>query len=165
MIRVSNRQHSNSTGLQAGPQVQYVDRVVEVPVHTHSQSEPEIQVVEKEVHVPVVTERVIEKIIHMEAPPVDLSGIHAHISRHEEHLRALDAHNQRWIGGISSELEMQRRALVGIKTQRDIDRSRRLMLIRRMKKERAQAQKNELRLKLAIGASLLLSIVSLIVKL
>lgn len=164
MIRISNRNHSQSSGgISAGPQIQYVDRIVEVPVHIHSQSEPEIQVVEREV--PVVSERVVEKVVHIEAPQVDLAPIHERSNRHEKALIQLHELYQNMAHSISGELEMQRRALVGLKTQRDIDRSRRLMLIRRMKKEQNLAKKREFKLKLAIGAGLLLSIVSLIVKL
>ncbi len=63
---------------------------------------------------------------------------------------------------VGTELEMQRRALVSIKAQRDIDRSRRLMLIKRLKKETQIVKKQ---LKLTIIACILLSIISLIIKL
>jgi hypothetical protein len=65
---------------------------------------------------------------------------------------------------IITELEMQRRALVGIKAQRDIDRSRRLQLIKRLKKERNEQRDMNFKLKLAIGFSFFVSILTLIIK-
>ena len=62
---------------------------------------------------------------------------------------------------VGTELEMQRRALVSIKSQRDIDRNRRLMLIRKFKKE----QENVKKLKIIVVISLSLSIISLFIKL
>lgn len=69
------------------------------------------------------------------------------------------------LDAMQTELAMQSRALIAIKMQRDIDRNRRLMLLRRMKKEHMFRQRTELKLKIAITASLLLSIMSMLIKL
>lgn len=158
MKRISNRDHAHSSA--QAPMHVYVDREVEVVVEAPAPA-PQIVYVEKQVEVeaqPVQVERVI---IEKQIEQVDLSGIHADISKHEEALKYAHLVNSR----IAGELEMQRRAIVAIKAQRDIDRSRRLMLIRRLKKAKAAQKRHDLKLKLAIGASLILSIVSLIVKL
>lgn len=68
---------------------------------------------------------------------------------------------QRFQNVVMTELEMQRRALISIKAQRDVDRSRRLMLIRRLKKEH---KRTEFKLKLAMGASVIFTIAALIVR-
>lgn len=154
MIRISNRTHSEHS--LAGPQVHYVDRIVEV----QTQADPIIQTIENRVEVPVDRIIEVEKLVKVPVD-VDLSIINTHISNHEEYLQSLS--NQLKL--VAGELEMQRRALVAIKTQRDIDRNRRLMLMNRIKKEHKAHKKSVLKFKLAIGASLLLSIVSLIVKL
>lgn len=153
MERISNRHHSTKS--EAVVQYVYIEK--EAPVV--EMTEPEIQYVDreviKEIHIP--GETVVQA--------VDLSAVHEHInSKHAESVKMMDVH-QKWFGSIQNELEMQRRALVGLKAQRDVDRKRRLTLIKRMKKDQDIAKKHEFKLKLAIGASLLLSIVSLIVKL
>ncbi len=86
-----------------------------------------------------------------QAPEVDLEPIQEQLDQHEEVLKA-----------VCAELEMQRRALVAIKVQRDVDRSRRLMLIKRLGKERTASKKTVLTLKVAIAASLLLPLLMLI---
>ncbi len=93
-----------------------------------------------------------------QAPEVDLSPVHEHLNNHDQMLNQV----AQYVGKIMTELEMQRRALVALKQQRDVDRSRRLMLIQRMKKEQKLHQKTKLQMKVAIGAALLISIVSLI---
>lgn len=45
-------------------------------------------------------------------------------------------HTHKFLNKVMGELEMQRRAIIGLKAQRDIDRSRRLQLIMRLKKYR-----------------------------
>lgn len=57
------------------------------------------------------------------------------------------------ISKIITELEMQRRALVNIKAQRDIDRKRRLQLIMRLKKQRDEQKK--LNFKIILGITFL----------
>jgi hypothetical protein len=160
MIRVTNKSDQAS-------HVVYVDRPVIQEVEKQVISEPQIQFVEKEVikEVPVEVEKVV---VQKEIEKVDLSIIHTVLKNHEQVLKNCiidiqnSAKNEQL---IVQELEMQRRALVAIKMQRDVDRSRRLTLIRRIKKERDLHKNKSLKLKLAIGASLILSIVSLIVKL
>lgn len=152
-----------------------MERLSNRPLHGHKDaviqfkyiktpSEPEIQYieVEKEVAKEVHSDPVI---VHQE---VDLSEIYERLEDHAEHAHKQDQHInslQEQFHKVSSaaynELEMQRRALVGLKAQRDIDRSRRLMLIKRMKKEHNEHKKQLKGLKLAIYATLILSIVSL----
>lgn len=159
MIRVSNRQHDEHS--IAGPQVQFVDRLVEVPVEVASA--PEIVYVDREVI----------KEVHMEAPSeqiilkqeVDLAPIHGDIEEIRAVVNHNTAHYDQFLDILRTNVDMQSRALVALKVQRDIDRSRRLMLMKRIKKEHNAHKKTALKLKLAIGASLLISIVSLIVKL
>jgi uncharacterized protein with von Willebrand factor type A (vWA) domain len=140
-------------------QVVYVDRPVVHHVETSIASEPQVIFQDREVikEVPVEVEKVI---IQKEVEKVDLSEVHAHLAHHHNHLLELQKHAQL----AADELEMQRRALVGLKAQRDIDRSRRLMFIKRVKKERDTAKKLNLKLKLAIGVSLLMSLVSLLMR-
>lgn len=66
---------------------------------------------------------------------------------------------------VLTELEMQRRALVALKTQRDIDRKRRLQFIQRVQKQNVTLKNTNKRLMYAVGASLVLSVLSLIIKL
>lgn len=157
MHRISNRQHPNQ--VHVAPKVHYIEREVSVL------SEPQIieTQVEKLVEVPVDRIVEIEKLVEVPVK-VDLSGIHAHISKHEQYLMALQAQIDRNYGSIFSELEMQRRALVAIKAQRDVDRKRRLQLIMRLKKQRDEQKVWNLRCKLVMGTSLLLSILSLLIK-
>jgi hypothetical protein len=153
MIRMTNKKDQAT-------KVVYVDNPV---VHQIS-SDPQIIYQDREVikEVPVEVEKVV---IQKEIEKVDLTEIHAALLKQEQRLQDLDERAGYWITSIGSELEMQRRALVGLKAQRDIDRNRRLMFIKRVKKERDEARKLNLKLKLAIGVSLIIAIVSLIVKL
>jgi hypothetical protein len=158
MERLSNRQHAGKTEavtqyvyLEKEPEIQYVDREVikEVPVET-------VVVQYKETQVDLSDLR--DYAVKQQALNDELKKV---INTHADTLHQL----MNWCNAAKEEFEMQRRALIGLKAQRDVDRKRRLTLIRRMKTEQDKAQKRELKLKLAIGASLLLSIVSLIVKL
>lgn len=148
MIRVSNKKHSE--------QIQYIDRVVEVP------AEKTVEYVDREVIKEMPGETIV---IQKEA---NLDPVYNKFQEHETRLTRHDAEHQvntKKSQMVAEELEMQRRALVAIKTQRDIDRSRRLLLIRKLRKERQHIEKQELKLKLAIGASFLLTILSFFIKL
>lgn len=109
----------------------------------------------------------VEKIKHVQAQPekTDLTPVYAHVSKHEEYLRALSERIDR-MAPIYAELEMQRQALVALKTQRDIDRSRRLMFMRRVKKQHDKLRQENWQLKLmclsTAGAGLLLTLFCLI---
>lgn len=70
-----------------------------------------------------------------------------------------------FIQRAGTELEMQRRALVVLKVQQNIDRRNRIRLITRLKKERDSVRNMKFKLKLAISASLILSIASFFMKL
>lgn len=70
-----------------------------------------------------------------------------------------------FIQRAGTELEMQRRALVALKVQQNIDRRNRIRLITRLKKERDSVRNMKFKLKLAISASLILSIASFFMKL
>lgn len=61
----------------------------------------------------------------------------------------------RFLPQVSSELEMQRRVLVGLKIQRNIDRRNRLRLLKRLNKEKQKNKQNLLILKMAIGCTLM----------
>ncbi len=100
----------------------------------------------------------------VEAATVDLQPLHDKHKEIDAKLnKVIEVHN-RLAQGAVNELEMQRRALVGLKVQRDVDRKRRLQLLKRLKKHRDQVKKSSLQMKLAVGASLLLSIITLILK-
>lgn len=116
------------------PEVKYVDRVSEVKVVEYVQPEK-----------------------------IDLTPVHARISKHEEYLQYLNERINS-MEPIYTELEMQRRALVALKTQRDVDRSRRLMFMNRMKKQFNKVRNENWKLKLAAGASIVLSILTFIIK-
>lgn len=163
MIRMTNKKDQ-------AQQVIYVDRPsvehIEVTKTEYITSEPEIHTVyvDREVikEVPVQVDKLI---IQKELEVVDLTDIQTHLSKHDDNFIEVIDRIEKVASAIQPELEMQRRALVAIKQQRDIDRNRRLMLIRRIKKERDAHKKNEFKFKLAIAASFLLSLASLIVKL
>jgi hypothetical protein len=144
----------------------YVDRDVAVNHTEYVASEPKIQTiyVDREVvkEMPVEVEKII---IQKEAEAVDLSGIQDRLIKHGDVISSLAEQLDSVMKATQGELEMQRRALIAIKSQRDIDRSRRLMLLKRIKKEQQAHKKMEFKLKLAIGASVILSIASLVVKL
>lgn len=63
---------------------------------------------------------------------------------------------------VVAELEMQRRALVSLKAQRDLDRHRRLQLIKRLKKYKKQQDQFNLHLKCIVSLSVLVSILLLL---
>jgi hypothetical protein len=159
MIRVSNRQHE--TNSIAGQQIQYVDRIVEVPIEVPMVSKPEIIYVDRE----IIKEVIIPGETVMVPQEIDLSPIQAQIDEIKmvinHNVKNTDSH----LNNIHTNLDMQSRALIALKMQRDVDRNRRLMLIKRIRKEQKAHKKTELKLKLAIGASLIISIASLIVKL
>ncbi len=98
MIRISNRGHSEHK-VSAGPQIQVVERIVEVPVEIMMVSKPE----RIEVEVPVERIVEIERLVEKEAIAVDLTGIHAHLSKHEEGLRALNSQHDRWFSSLHNE--------------------------------------------------------------
>jgi hypothetical protein len=162
MQRISNRSHDEKQ--RASTQVQYVDRIVEVPVASQP-ADPIIQRIETRVEVPVDRIVEVEKVIHVESAKVDLEPIHTKLHELEARIRVTAQSKNQFIEQVIAELNMQRGALIALKTQRDIDRNRRLMLMKRIKKEHNAHKKTALFLKLAIGASLILSIVSLFVKL
>lgn len=160
MQRLSNRLHSEKS--HAAPQVQHVERIVEVQVA----SEPEIQYVDREVIKEVHVEqeaRQPDQIIVQEQ--VDLTPVTAAIEEIKMVMNHNTKHHNDYLDNLRVNSDMQSRALVALKMQRDVDRKRRLTLIKRMRKEQNAQKRYELKLKLAIGASLLLSIASLIVKL
>lgn len=148
MIRLSNKPEHQT-------KIQYVDRDIVRQVHAKA-PDAIIQYIDREI--PVIIEKKVEvPVIHMVESSVSL-----------ETLEKMDKQitNQEKISrSIAAELEMQRRALVAIKAQRDIDRSRRLMLIKRMKKEHDEHKKIAKHLRWTIAASLALSILVLIIKL
>ena len=155
MIRLTNKpQHQQEIVYVDRPVIQHV----EIPAPETKAPDAIVQYVDREVIKEIPVEKVV---VQKEMEQVDLSPIHNHLQRHEDHLGNLT----QFCKAAQTELEMQRRALVGLKTQRDIDRNRKLLLIRRLKKEKAAHKSHSLKLKLAIGACLLLSIVSLVVKL
>ena len=137
---------------QSKPVVQY--KYVEIP------SQPQVIEVEKEVikevEAPVQTV-IVEK-------DVDLSPLHAKDKQLQSNIQALADHINKTVPPVYNELEMQRRVLVGLKMQRAIDRSRRLTFIKRVKRQDKEQKKQIKNLKLALCASLFLSIVSLIVR-
>lgn len=71
---------------------------------------------------------------------------------------------QEYLTRIISELEFQRRVIVGLKEQRDIDRKRRLQFIRRLKKEKQQQDLQIVKIKLIASASLFISLLLFIIK-
>lgn len=153
--RITNRHFEHKP---VEPLVHYVDRIIEP-----KSVEPLIHYVDRmievekqiEVPMPMDTSSIKEWTEHrLDALNVDIMLVH---HDHKEHT------NQRF-DSIKTALDMQSRALVALKTQRDVDRSRRLMLIKRMKKEHDAHNQIALKLKLAIGASLVLSLLVLIIK-
>ena len=167
MQRLSNRIHNEKS--HAGPQIQHVDRVIEIPVEV--KGEVEVQYVDRE----VVKEIPVEKVV------IQHQNHEAELNQLKEYAQKQQAFNEeaklivnrhadgihqlmQWCNNAKEELEMQRRALVGLKAQRDVDRKRRLSFIKRVKKENDKQRNREFKLKLAVAASLLLTIISLILK-
>lgn len=159
MQRITNRNLSE----HQDPIVRY--EYIEVPI---VETKTEVQYVDREVikEVPISVE--VERII---SPEVDLAPIHANIKELQSILiqhsnkvaDKLTEHSQN-LELAKNELEMQRRAFVAIKAQRDIDRKRRLQFIKRVKKEQTKMKQSHLKAKWALGACLLLSILALVIK-
>lgn len=156
-----------SSKSEKSSQVVYVDRHI-----VEASKAPDAIIIEKEVirhvEVPVYHDVVVEKSSdlsditkslgnHKEALQLLVDKLH----EHNDNFNVLEQHSQK----VAEELEMQRRALVALRSQRSVDRSRRLMLIHRLRKEKNSIKSLSFKLRLAVAASLLLSIVSLIVKL
>ncbi len=174
MQRLSNRLHPEKSN--AAPQVQYVDRVVEKLVP----AEPEIRFYSKEIPESepqiVYVDRVIEKLVQQEpaeiAPistpvEIDLQPLQDQIDESNKKIKLLIDFAEKssgWSQGASAELEMQRRALVAIKTQRDVDRSRRLMLIKRLKKQQDEQKKLNFKLKAAVAVAILIPLLLLFIR-
>jgi hypothetical protein len=161
MIRMTNKKDQAT-------QIVYVDRPIvhRIEVEKQVMSEPEVIFQDREVIKEVSVE--VEKLVHMEAEKMDLEPIHNKFKEHEDILTYHKAEIDTGIRKaklVAEELEMQRRALVAVKAQRDIDRNRRFMFMNRVRRERDAMRKLHFKLKLAVGASLLVSIISLLIKL
>jgi hypothetical protein len=164
-IRITNHPETGA----AVTKIQYVDRPIEVAPQMII-SEPEIHYVDREVIKEVYAPASGEQI--MIPQEVDLNPIHEQI----EQIKMVVDHNTKfhneYLENLRLNSDMQSRALIALKSQRDIDRSRRLMLIKRIKKERnalrdeqISHKKIELKLKIVMGVGILISIASLFIKL
>lgn len=160
MRRLSKRPLSAD---EQAPQLRYV--YVEKPVIETQEVEVPVEVVvHKEIEVPGET-IILQQEVDLDAVKNWCSDrINEQNVAHAMKLQELHEYNLHIFNLIKTELEMQRRALVALKTQRDIDRRRRLSFIQRVKKERDQARKENFKLKLAAGASIVLSLLTFIVK-
>lgn len=145
MTRLSNRILTNNQNRV--PEIQYIETVVE-----------------KIIEIPVIKEIEVEKIVHVQSDPieVDFKSIYENLSQtliesHSRHANQIEE--------LQDMLELQGRALVQMKQDKNIDRGRRLQLLMRLKKHKEQDKKNKFKLHLAIVASCLLSVITLIVKL
>lgn len=98
-----------------------------------------------EVEKPIYIEKVVER------PREDYE--HALISIDNKHSQK---HMQ-----VNDYLELHSRALIGFKEQQLLDRKRRLQFIKKFKKEQAKQDKLILKLKLAVAASMILSLIAL----
>lgn len=174
MIRVSNKQHPEKE--MAKPQVHYVDRVVEVEVPVEQQviqyiDRPvETVVVEKDANLIDVKEWCQQRIEEQNVAHALL--LQDHKDRNNEKTNELENKIniivQRFnevMTHVGSELEMQRRAFIAVKIQRDVDRKRRLMFIKRVRKEQKKLEKQQFILKCALCASCLLTVISFFIKL
>ena len=148
MERISNRLMSKDSIILT--QIEYKDKIVEIPVLQESK----IEYVDRIIEVPVEKIIEVEKIIHMEAKEVDLIPIY-------EQLRNNEIANN----SIVTELDMQSRAIIDLKAQTKLDRSRRLALLMRLKSHRSEQRKVNKKLVILSVVSLLTSIISLIIKL
>ncbi len=106
-------------------------------------------------------QRISNKKEHAEVDLKPLNDQYNHLAQvlvesHNRHSSILDQ--------TKTALDMQSRALVGLKMQRDVDRKRRLQVIKRMKKHQAEYKKSKFQVKCAMGAMLLFSILTLILK-
>jgi hypothetical protein len=167
MQRLSNRLVSERS--HSAPQVQHIDRVVEVPVHTTS-----IEFRDKEVFVDRIVEVPVEKIVEVEkltevSSKVDESYIQLRINELNTDIMLVHHDHKEWtdqrFDSVKTALDMQSRALVALKAQRDIDRDRRLMLIKRIKKEKTEQKVINKKLKIAIAVSIVLPLLLLFIKL
>lgn len=158
MERLSNRNHHSD---KQEPIVRYV--YVETPA---PQSETKIEYVDREVQVPAETDSDHRMLREWCQQRIDEQNVaHAWKLQDIRHdLTRADISNTNYLKLIADELEMQRRALVAIKMQRDVDRKRRLQLIQRLKRERDNNRELTFKIKLAMGASLLISILTFIIK-
>ena len=167
-MRITNNPETGSTVTK----IQYVDRVVTTPA-----PEPIIQYVTHTITQEVQVDRIVEKLVVTSSPDFT-SNINNHevrlIDLEEKTKSNLSVSRQQYevqkslqsdLNKMGNELEMQRRDLIGLKQQRDIDRSRRLMLIKRMKKEHEEQKATDRKLKIAIAVAALLPLLLLIIKL
>lgn len=163
MQRISNRHSTPSS--EPVIQIRYVEVPTEVVVQAPA-VEPEIRYMDREV-IKEVHVSSPQTVIHQEA---DVAHVHELVEKRMEQqkhainvrLAELQGHQHKVFETVKTTIDMQSRALVALKAQRDIDRSRRLMLIRRLKKQRDEVHKLNLKFKLVIGMSLILTILSFI---
>ncbi len=133
-----------------------VEKIVEVPVE---------KIVVQRVEVPVEVERLVEvpvREVEVRHEKVDLAPLEKR--QQELERKIIEADNRQGLkhAQLTDLLDAQGRALVGLKADSHLARKRKLEMLRKLKRERdAQAKLNK-QLKLAIAASLILSIVSLI---
>ena len=133
---------------------------IEKPVIVEKQipTDAIIQYVDREVvrEIPVSGETVV---IQKE---VDLQPLHDKDVELDVKLNKLGEIHNNFVQSVISELEMQRRALISIKLQRDVDRKRRLTLIKKLRKQRDANMRTNKIVYITLAASFLLSIITLI---
>lgn len=157
MQRISNRHHTPNSS-HMSPQVQYVDRITEVV------GETETIIQERVIEVPKHTETIIEKHIHHEAPPVDLSPIHEHIQKLEHKLLEIEIKHFKKQKELQSLVDIQAEESAQLEMQHNQSRANRLLLIKKLRKEKEKLENFKLKIKLTIGVSLVLSILALILR-
>src|SRR5271166_5489801 len=117
-IQITN----NPKGDQAVTKIQYVDRVVMAPAPAPVSVESLVYV-DRPVEVLKTVEVPVDHIIEREVS-VDLEPLKKQILEISQATAMAIFKLNTELNKAGTELEMQRRALVAIKTQRDIDRSR-----------------------------------------
>ncbi len=103
----------------------------------------------------------MQRISHRSHNTNDLEPIHKQIEEIKMVINHNTDHHNKLHEHALTNLDMTGRALVALKMQRDVDRKRRLQFIKRTKKHLDKQKKQNLQLKLAVVACLLLTIISL----
>jgi hypothetical protein len=136
------------------------ERIVEVPVERIVIERVEVPV-ERNVYLDAPAQ---EKEIEVRYEQVNLKPLTDKHDELEHKAIKLENKHKLYQHETREQLEAHSRVLVHLRDRRNLDRKRRLQLIQRLKRHAAEQKLTTLKLKLAVGASLLLSLLSLLVK-
>lgn len=152
MGKVTISRQSEATIIPNKEDVIYIDRPVEVIVE-------KLIEVDKIIHIPV--EKEVEVIKYITTKDEQLSK---RLEQLEYQLIQKDLDLKHLVSKLDEEKNLNDRVLIGVKHQLMIDRKRKLSLIKNLKKKHLQNKKLQKQMKLAIGASVVLTLLSFLIK-